>query len=157
LTADPADSYQGQVVGVDTNAAILDTGRSRVEAAGWTTARFLAGDALALELDGDFDAVVGRWVLQCTPDPATLLRRARDWLRPGGIVAFQEIDLSTPPRAYPAGPAWSAPTRSTLTRSRNACAPRSSPRTASRSCRPSWAPGPAPDRPADRRLQLQPP
>jgi SAM-dependent methyltransferase len=33
---------QGQVVGVDTNAAILDTGRSRVEAAGWTTVRFPA-------------------------------------------------------------------------------------------------------------------
>jgi SAM-dependent methyltransferase len=95
---------QGQVVGVDTNAAILDTGRARVEAAGWTTVRFLAGDALALELDGDFDAVVGRWVLQYTPDPAALLRRARDWLRPGGIVAFQEIDLSVPPRAYPSGP-----------------------------------------------------
>jgi SAM-dependent methyltransferase len=60
---------QGQVVGVDTNAAILDTGRSRVEAAGWTTVRFLAGDALALELDSDFDAVVGRWVLQYTSDP----------------------------------------------------------------------------------------
>jgi SAM-dependent methyltransferase len=40
---------QGQVVGVDTNPAILDTGRSRVEAAGWTTVRFLAGDALAAE------------------------------------------------------------------------------------------------------------
>jgi ubiquinone/menaquinone biosynthesis C-methylase UbiE len=94
---------QGQVVGVDTNAAILDTGRSRVEAAGWTTVRFLAGDALALELDGDFDAVVGRWVLQYTPDPAALLRRARDRLRPGGIVAFQEIDLSTPPGPTRAG------------------------------------------------------
>lgn len=102
---------QGQVVGVDSNAAILDTGRARVEAAGWTTVRFLAGDALALELDGDFDAVVGRWVLQYTPDPAALLRRARDRLRPGGIVAFQEIDLSTPPRAYPSGPLHDQVTR----------------------------------------------
>jgi SAM-dependent methyltransferase len=95
---------QGQVVGVDTNAAILDTGRSRAQAAGWATVRFLTGDALALALDGDFDAVVGRWVLQYTPDPAALLRRTRDWLRPGGIVAFQEIDLSVPPRAHPSGP-----------------------------------------------------
>lgn len=51
-----------------------------------------------------FDAVVGRWVLQYAPDPAALLRRARGWLRPGGIIAFQEIDLSIPPRAWPTGP-----------------------------------------------------
>jgi SAM-dependent methyltransferase len=116
---------QGLVVGVDTNAAILDTGRSRVEAAGWTTVRLLAGDALTLELDGDFDAVVGRWVLQYTPDPAALLRRVRDWLRPGGIVAFQEIDLSTPPRAYPTGPLHDQVTRWTTP--------------------PSGAPGPDPE------------
>jgi SAM-dependent methyltransferase len=94
---------QGRVVGVDTNAEILVVARARVEAAGWTTVAFRAGDVMALELDRDFDAVVGRWVLQYTPDPAALLRRARGWLRPGGIVAFQEIDLSSPPRAWPAG------------------------------------------------------
>jgi SAM-dependent methyltransferase len=95
---------QGQVVGIDQNPEILDTARARVRATGWGTVRFHPGDALQLELDDDFDAVVGRWVLQYTPDPAALLRRARDWLRPGGIVAFQEIDLSIPPRAYPVGP-----------------------------------------------------
>jgi len=92
------------VVGVDTNAEILDTAASRVQAAGWTTVVFHGGDALQLDLDEDFDAVVGRWVLQYLPDPAALLRRTRRWLRPGGIVAFQEIDLSSPPRAYPTGP-----------------------------------------------------
>jgi SAM-dependent methyltransferase len=95
---------QGRVVGVDTNAGILDTAASRVQAAGWTTVVFHEGDALQLDLDEDFDAVVGRWVLQYLPDPAALLRRTRRWLRPGGIVAFQEIDLSSPPRAYPTGP-----------------------------------------------------
>ena len=94
---------QGRVVGVDTNAEILDTAAARVQAAGWSTVVFRGGDVLRLDLEG-FDAVVGRWVLQYTPDPAGLLRRARDWLRPGGVVAFQEIDLSSPPRAYPAGP-----------------------------------------------------
>lgn len=95
---------QGQVVGVDLNPEILDTAWARVQAAGWTTVVLHSGDALRLELDEDFDAVVGRWLLQYLPDPAALLRKARDWLRPGGIVAFQEIDLSSPPRAYPTGP-----------------------------------------------------
>jgi SAM-dependent methyltransferase len=94
---------QGQVVGVDLNPEILDTARARVAAAGWSTVDFQAGDAFQLELGG-FDAVVGRWVLQYTPDPVALLRRAQGWLRPGGIVAFQEIDLSSPPRAHPTGP-----------------------------------------------------
>ena len=95
---------QGQVVGVDTNAEILQVARSRVQATGWTTVSFRPGDIMELDLDQDFDAVVGRWLLQYTPDPVALLRRARSWLRPGGIVAFQEIDLSIPPRGYPTGP-----------------------------------------------------
>ena len=78
--------------------------RARVRAAGWTTVVFHAGDVMRLELEGTVDAVVGRWVLQYTPNPAALLRHARRWLRPGGIVAFQEIDLSSPARAYPTGP-----------------------------------------------------
>lgn len=95
---------QGQVIGVDTNAEILQVARSRVQAVGWATVTFQPGDIMELDLDRDFDAVAGRWILQYTPDPVALLRRARTWLRPGGIVAFQEIDLSSPPRAYPTGP-----------------------------------------------------
>ena len=85
-------------------AEILEMARVRVRAAGWTTVVCHAGDVMRLELEGTVDAVVGRWVLQDTPDPAALLRHARRWLRPGGIVAFQEIDLSSPARAYPTGP-----------------------------------------------------
>jgi SAM-dependent methyltransferase len=95
---------QGEVVGVDMNPEILEVARARVRAAGWANVAFQAGDVMGLALEGHFDAVVGRWVLQYTPDPVALLRRARNWLRPGGIVAFQEIDLSSPPRAYPTGP-----------------------------------------------------
>jgi SAM-dependent methyltransferase len=86
------------------NAEILQLARSRVQAVGWTTVTFHPGDIMELDLDRDFDAAAGRWVLQYTPDPVALLRRARNWLRPGGIVAFQEIDLSSPPRGYPTGP-----------------------------------------------------
>jgi ubiquinone/menaquinone biosynthesis C-methylase UbiE len=75
---------QGQVIGVDVNAEILQLARSRVQAVGWTTVTFHPGDIMELDLDRDFDAVAGRWVLQHTPDPVALLRRARNWLRPGG-------------------------------------------------------------------------
>ena len=95
---------QGRVIGVDSNAEILEVARARVRSAGWATVAFRTGDVLELELEEAVDAVVGRWVLQYSPDPAALLRRAQGWLRPGGIVAFQEIDLSSPARAHPAGP-----------------------------------------------------
>ena len=95
---------QGRVVGAQTNAEILDTAASRVQAAGWTTVVFHGADAPRLDLDEGSDAVVGRWVLQYLPDPAGLLHRTRRWLRPGGIVAFQEIDLSSLSRDDPTGP-----------------------------------------------------
>jgi ubiquinone/menaquinone biosynthesis C-methylase UbiE len=89
--------------GVTAGMRVLDVGSGAGDVA-LLAAELRQGDVMELDPDGDFDAVVGRWVLQYTPDPAALLRRARGWLRPGGIAAFQEIDLSIPPRAYPAGP-----------------------------------------------------
>ncbi len=72
---------QGEVVGVDMNPGILEVARARVRAAGWANVAFQAGDVMGLELEGTFDAVVGRWVLQYAPDPVALLRRAAGWLR----------------------------------------------------------------------------
>src|SRR5438094_10063114 len=46
---------QGSVVGVDTNAAILDTARARVQAAGLTNVLFVEGDMRTMALDNDFD------------------------------------------------------------------------------------------------------
>jgi len=47
------------------------------------------------------DAVVGRHVLIHTPDPVAVLRSASEFLRPGGILAFQEYDLSTRVPTWP--------------------------------------------------------
>jgi SAM-dependent methyltransferase len=37
-----------------------------------------------------FDGVVGRYILQFLPDPAATLRSITPYVRPGGVVAFQE-------------------------------------------------------------------
>jgi SAM-dependent methyltransferase len=95
---------QGRVVGVDADAAILGTARARVEAAGWTTVSFTTGSLEELDVGPEFDAVVGRWILMYLPDPAGFLRRARSFLRPGGIVAFQEGDIRRSARTYPPAP-----------------------------------------------------
>ena len=94
----------GSVTGVDVNGEILETARERVHAAGWTNVDFLQGDAHTIELDRSFDAVVGRWVLMYLPERVALLRRLQSYLRPGATVAFQEIDFTYPPAAFPAGP-----------------------------------------------------
>ncbi|HMR68002.1 MAG TPA: class I SAM-dependent methyltransferase [Anaerolineae bacterium] len=95
---------RGRVIGVDLNPAILDTARARVEAMGWTNVTFLAGDVDSIDLDHDFEAVVGRWLLMHHPNPVAVLRRLTGYLRPGGVLAFQEGDFSYPPTAFPAGP-----------------------------------------------------
>ena len=83
----------GQVVGVDVNGKILETARVRVGKAGWTNVEFVAGDARTLDLGGDFDALVGRFVLMYMSDPSGALKQFAGCLRPGGIVSFQEIDF----------------------------------------------------------------
>ena len=95
---------QGRVVGIDTNAQILDVARARVRAAGWSNVTLVEGDLHALPRDEEFDAVVGRWVLMYVPDPAAVLRAVAGRLRKGGLVAFQEGDLSNPPAPYPPVP-----------------------------------------------------
>lgn len=85
---------EGEVVSVDVNAAILDTARARVRELGFENIQFIAGDARTLDVEGEFDAVVGRLVLMYMSDPADALKQLIRHLRPGGIVAFQEADFT---------------------------------------------------------------
>ena len=97
----------GSVVGVDRNPEVLDTARARALTAGLSNATFVEGDAGALDLDGGFDAAVGRLVLMHQPDPAKTLRSVAAEVRSGGIVAFQEYNVT--PRsmvAFPPTPLW---------------------------------------------------
>jgi SAM-dependent methyltransferase len=75
---------------IDVNAELIETARARAAAAGFEQVSFVVGDAGSVELDRDFDAVVGRCVLFFAREPATLVRRLTKCVRDGGIVAFQE-------------------------------------------------------------------
>jgi ubiquinone/menaquinone biosynthesis C-methylase UbiE len=94
LTAAELVGEQGSVVGVDLNPAILETARSRAEEAGLTNVEFIAGDARTLDLGGGFDALIGRLVLMYMADPAEALQQLATRVRPGGVVAFQEVDFT---------------------------------------------------------------
>ena len=86
---------EGEVLGVDMNPEILETARTRAQAAGLANVQFVAGDAQTLGLPNDFDALIGRLVLMYLPNPVDTLKQLATRLRPGGIVAFQEVDFTT--------------------------------------------------------------
>jgi SAM-dependent methyltransferase len=93
----------GSVIGVDRAPEAVDAARERAELASLANVSFTEGDPADMSFPKPFDAVVGRYVLQFTPNPATTLRRLASHLQPGGIVAFHEIDWtgrrSSPPVA----------------------------------------------------------
>jgi ubiquinone/menaquinone biosynthesis C-methylase UbiE len=78
----------GRVVGVDRDANALAKARARAARA--ANVRFIETDLSDLRVDGEFDAVLGRFVLMFLPDPAATVRALASRLRPGGIIVFQE-------------------------------------------------------------------
>src|SRR5215472_3751242 len=97
----------GSVLGVDTNPTVLHLAQARAQEAGLRQVSFLAGDIRGVTLEQQYDAIVGRLVLQYLPERAAILRRLAHHLRPGGVVAFQEYDLSNDPSLfYPPSLLW---------------------------------------------------
>jgi ubiquinone/menaquinone biosynthesis C-methylase UbiE len=96
----------GEVVGVDRNPGVLDVARARAEAAGFAHLTFRAGGIESAIPPGEtFDAVVGRLILMYLPEPAATLHDLAARLRPGGIVAFCEFNLTPESmRTYPPVP-----------------------------------------------------
>jgi SAM-dependent methyltransferase len=82
---------EGTVIGVDKAPEAVGLARERARAAGLTNVDFLVGDAADLSLGAPVDALVGRLVLMYFAEPEVVLRRLLRQLRPGGVVAFQEL------------------------------------------------------------------
>ena len=82
----------GSVVGIDSAPAAIAAARDRAAAGSHVNVSFEERDPAAFRPTSPLDAVVGRYVLQFLPDPAAVLRQLSGQLRPGGIVAFHEID-----------------------------------------------------------------
>jgi SAM-dependent methyltransferase len=85
----------GRVLGIDKSPDALSMARTRAEAAGADNIEFEIADAATFHSTRKFDAIVGRLVLAYQPDPAAVLRHLASQLRDGGVIVFQECDLST--------------------------------------------------------------
>jgi ubiquinone/menaquinone biosynthesis C-methylase UbiE len=94
----------GAVVGIDRNPLMLAAARERTQAAAWSNVSFVESDLDNLHLQSEFDAVVGRLVLLHLADPVEALHNVAHHLRPRGINAFQEPDLTRLGASFPALP-----------------------------------------------------
>ena len=87
----------GRVVGLDRDPHPLAAARDRARDLGLVNVEFVEGDLLAPPDLGLFDAVVGRRVLMYQPDAVAAVRALARVLRPGGIVALHEHDMTMAP------------------------------------------------------------
>ena len=82
----------GYVLGIDRDIDSLTTARAAL--AGVPQVEFAEAVLPDLDIDGTFDAVVGRAVLIHLPDPGAVLRSAALQLRPGGLLCMHEPDMT---------------------------------------------------------------
>jgi ubiquinone/menaquinone biosynthesis C-methylase UbiE len=85
----------GRVIGVDDAGGPLELARRRVAETGLTNVAFEQADVTTWRPNGSVDAVVGRFILLHLDDPVAQVALAADLVRPGGIIAFQEVALCT--------------------------------------------------------------
>ena len=81
----------GEVVGVERDPATIATARSRVAKARLSNVSFMESDVRSLTNNELFDAVVGRTILSFLPDSDAVVRSLAALVRPGGVVAFQDV------------------------------------------------------------------
>lgn len=112
LAADLVGSF-GRVVAIDRDATILAHARERAQAAGLGRILFEECPIEDVQKPGEFDLVIGRYILHHQPDQVACLRHATSCLKPGGIFALVEPVLvpearfSEPPVAvYDATLSW---------------------------------------------------
>ena len=84
----------GRVIGIDRSADALGIAASVAGALRLGNVSFREADLRDFVLDDGVDAIVGRFALVRQPDYADALRRLARSLRPGGVMAFQEMVLT---------------------------------------------------------------
>jgi ubiquinone/menaquinone biosynthesis C-methylase UbiE len=81
----------GVVAGVERDSKTIATARSRVTEAGLSNVSFIETDVRNIPSGEPFDAAVGRAILQYLHEAGAVLRSLAAHVRPGGVVAFQDV------------------------------------------------------------------
>jgi ubiquinone/menaquinone biosynthesis C-methylase UbiE len=91
----------GHVHCIDIDAAALEIAGGRTRSAGHDHVTFEQTDVMQHAPARPYDAVIGRHILIHTADALAVLKKAVAMVHVGGVIAFQEYDLSYFPRGYP--------------------------------------------------------
>lgn len=94
FVADRLVGPSGTVLGVDAAPEMIELARTRASQRGLSAVHFMQSTIDAIALDEPVDAVIGRLILMHLPDPAATLRHLSSFVRPGGVVAFSENDIT---------------------------------------------------------------
>jgi ubiquinone/menaquinone biosynthesis C-methylase UbiE len=84
----------GRVVGIDIDQTQLALAREEAAAAGRQNVEYYEHDVTRDDPEGGFDLVFARFLLTHMPDPAAACRRLARAVRPGGLLAVEDIDFS---------------------------------------------------------------
>ena len=85
----------GEVFGIDRSADAVAKASIRAQQRQLERVRFAVGDIHEPAPGGPYDAIVTRLVLMYVPDPAAVLKTQAAVLRPGGVVAPIEFDITS--------------------------------------------------------------
>jgi ubiquinone/menaquinone biosynthesis C-methylase UbiE len=84
----------GTVLGIDAAADMITLAHARADELGLSTVGFEQTTIADIVPDEPVDAVIGRLILMHLPDPVSALRQLAGVVRPGGLIAFCECDIS---------------------------------------------------------------
>jgi ubiquinone/menaquinone biosynthesis C-methylase UbiE len=84
----------GEVVGIERDAHSINRAAERVSERGLQQVSFTQGDVSQIPGSKPFDAAVGRYILMFLPNPVAILRSLSEFIRPGGVLAFQEASFA---------------------------------------------------------------
>ncbi|WP_104473836.1 class I SAM-dependent methyltransferase [Microterricola pindariensis] len=107
----------GEVVGIDSEADVVEQAQALATDSGLRNVRFSVGDVYALDFpDDSFDVVHAHQVMQHLARPVDAMREMRRVLKPGGILAVRDVIYGST-SWYPALPAldlWLASMRAVM-------------------------------------------
>jgi ubiquinone/menaquinone biosynthesis C-methylase UbiE len=91
----------GSVTGLDRDECALKFGEQRAAADGFENVRFVRGEIIDATFKTHFDALIGRLILVYIPDRLGALQHLLKFVRPGGLIAFVDLELATGSTSLP--------------------------------------------------------
>lgn len=84
----------GRVLGLDMDGTKLDLARQEATANKIDNVSFHQTEISAAEFIPEFDIVYARFLLTHLADPAAVIARMQNWLKPGGMLVIEDIDFT---------------------------------------------------------------